>query len=97
MRSCALGHRPSIPSPRAEPREKQLVSGPGSGQAGLLTKGRCVSPILDNWFRFLWSLLLAAIVINVAVALIKPAVPFLIAIAAIVGIFQIVRWWRERW
>jgi hypothetical protein len=56
-----------------------------------------MSPILDNWFRFLWSLLLAAIVINVAVALIRPALPFLIAIAAIVGIFQVVRWWRERW
>ncbi|MGD0272919.1 MAG: hypothetical protein ABSB96_04220 [Gaiellaceae bacterium] len=56
-----------------------------------------MSPILDNWFRFLWSLLLAAIVINVSIALIRPAVPYLIAFVAIVGIFQIVRWWRERW
>jgi hypothetical protein len=56
-----------------------------------------VSPILDNWFRFLWSLLLAAIVINVVVALVRPAVPYVIAVAAIVGVFQIVRWWRERW
>ena len=56
-----------------------------------------MSPILDNWFRFLWSLLLAAIVINVSIALIRPAAPYLIAFVAIVGIFQIVRWWRERW
>jgi hypothetical protein len=56
-----------------------------------------MSPIFDTWVRLLWGLLLAAIVINVAVALIKPAVPFLVAIAAIVGVFQVVRWYRERW
>jgi hypothetical protein len=56
-----------------------------------------MTPIFESWVRLLWGLLLAAIVINVAVALIKPAVSYLIAIAAIIGAFQVVRWWRERW
>ncbi|MHB8059388.1 MAG: hypothetical protein ACYDHO_00950 [Gaiellaceae bacterium] len=56
-----------------------------------------MSPIFDSWVRFLWGLLLAAIVINVAVALIRPAVPYLIFAAVIIGVFRVVRWRRERW
>jgi type IV secretory pathway component VirB8 len=56
-----------------------------------------MTPIFDTWVRFFFGLLLAAIVINVAVALIKPAVPYVIVIAAVIGAFQIARWWRERW
>jgi hypothetical protein len=55
-----------------------------------------MSPIFDTWVRLLWGLMLAAIVINVAVALIKPAVPYLVVIAAIIGARGVARWWSER-
>jgi hypothetical protein len=52
---------------------------------------------MSPWFKFFAGLLAAAIVIHVVVALLEPALPFLLFVAALVGTVQLVRWWRERW
>ena len=49
------------------------------------------------WLRFLAGIVVTAIAIRVAIEMIEPVLPFLIAAVAIAGVIVLVRWWRNRW
>ena len=52
---------------------------------------------MGGLYRILWMILATAIALHVAWLLIRPVLPFLIAVIAAIGAVQLVRWWRDRW
>jgi hypothetical protein len=48
------------------------------------------------YLRFLAMVVATAIALHVAWLLIRPVLPFLIVVVALIGAMQLVRWWRNR-
>jgi uncharacterized membrane protein YvlD (DUF360 family) len=49
------------------------------------------------WVRALVTIFVAAIVLQLLLAAIRPLIPYLLAVVALGAVFAAVRWWRDRW
>lgn len=51
----------------------------------------------NPWVRLIVGIFFAAIALQLIVEMIRPYLPYMLAVAVIVAVIAAVRWWRDRW
>jgi hypothetical protein len=51
----------------------------------------------DTWVRRIVTIIAAAIVLQLVVAALRPLIPYIVSVLALIGLVALVKWWRDRW
>lgn len=51
----------------------------------------------NPWIRLFVGVFLGAIALQLIIEIIRPLVPYMLAVILIIVIVAAVRWWRDRW
>ena len=49
------------------------------------------------WVRLIVTIFLGAVALQLIVDVVRPLVPYIVAVAVLIGVVWAVRWWRDRW
>ena len=52
---------------------------------------------LNSYLRFLVALVGTALALRLVWALVHPVLPAIAVVVAVLGVWQLVRWYRDRW
>ena len=51
----------------------------------------------NTWVRLIVWVFLGAIALQLIVAMLRPFLPYILAVIVIVAVVAAIRWWRDRW
>jgi hypothetical protein len=51
----------------------------------------------NPWVRLVVSVFAAVIAIQLLIAVLRPLLPAVVALLALIGAVALARWWRDRW
>ena len=51
----------------------------------------------NPWVRVIVTIFLGAVALQLLVDVVRPLLPYIVAVALLIGVLWAARWWRDRW